>query len=344
MTIPPEFRKDADAMPAALRALLEAELAAGNTIAELGGYFPAPPAGAFFKLTRPVTTRPHESSGGLKFRDYASPYYSGSFTDDRGFYFILEPPLPPPPEPDMDAIRDAHAPAPFQLTPVRRHPYATGHPSDPACQPPAVPSDPHSALGRFEKSMVMDYVKWHDGDGYDLEAIRDATPAERDAIEAILLSRGTRDWRDVEALAALDTLQANEALKAAKGDPDPQIRLAVVRHAPQLVSETERTASLVRALKTANLGSGLTQALDEAADFHPKEVVETLLRGALHRHGEAAVQFAALLLFVHGKADSPFDWDQRPFFLRFNTDDPKARGAVFVELCGIIGVDPAGYL
>lgn len=27
------------------------------------------------------------------------------------------------------------------------------------------------ALGRFERSMVMNYEKWHDGIGYDLETL-----------------------------------------------------------------------------------------------------------------------------------------------------------------------------
>ncbi len=318
MTIPPEFREDADAFPPALRALLDAEMDAGNTIAEVGHRFPAPPAGAYFKMTRVVTTRPHESGGGLTFRGCESSSYSGWFTDDRGFYFIVEPPLPPPPEPDMDAIRSAHAPKPFQ--------------------PPPIQSDPNTALGRFERSMVIDYEKWHDGIGYDLEALAAATPAERSAIETMLLRRGERDWRDVEALAALATPLADKALQAAMDDSDPQIRLAVARHAPKLVPDTERIASLVKALETANLYDGLSQALDEAAEFHPKEVVEALLRGVLHRDGEAAVQFAALLMFVHGKAESQFDWDQRPFFLRFNTENKEEREAAFVELCEKIGV------
>jgi hypothetical protein len=83
---------------------------------------------------------------------------------------------------------------------------------------------------------------------------------------------------------------------------------------------------------------------DEAEEFHPPGVVETLFRGALNRDGEAAVHFAALLFFLHGKADEPFDWNHRPFFLRFNTDDRKERIAVFRELCEIVGVDPKQYL
>ncbi len=245
VTIPPEFSEIADAFPPALRALLDAELAAGNTIAQAGSYFPAPPAGAFFKMTGPVTTRPRESGDGLNFRNYESSLYSGSFTDERGFYFILEPPLPPPPEPDMDAIRAAHAPAPFVAEPIACDPNTplgrfqrrillgrekwledAGYEDPLIAFTPPEPSageladlnrDPDSPLGRFERSMPMDYNKWHDGDGYDLEALAEASPAERAAITTLVLNHRPRDWRDVEALTALYTIAAEEASK--KIDP-----------------------------------------------------------------------------------------------------------------------------
>lgn len=326
MNIPKEFREDADAFPPDLRALLDAELEAGNQIAQAGHSFPAPPAGAYFKMTRPVTTRLRVSGNGLQFWESNGSSYSGSFTDDRGFYYILEFPLPPPPEPDMDTIREAHLP----------------HPATPE---PIVPNSVlDNAFARFIQSTVMDYEKWHDGIGYDLEALKAATPAEREAIEGILLHRGTKDWRDVEALAGLDTLRARNALIAALKDPDPKIRLAVARHAPQLVSDPERIASLVKALETASLSGGLSQAIDEAGEFHPKEVVQALLRGVLHRDGEVAVNFAGLLMYVHGKADQPFDWEQRPFFLRFHTENREERKAAFLELCEKIGVEAKDYL
>jgi hypothetical protein len=337
MDVPKEFRQDFDAFPQLLRALLDAELAAGNEVAEFGHGFPAPPVGAYIKLSRPVTTRPRESGDGLCFRDYNSSSYSGEFTDERGHFFILEPPAPPEPEPDMDAIRAAHSGG-FSRTPPK-----------PAVPPapipePARPGEPESAFQRFLRSMVMDYEKWHDGDGYDLDALREATPNERMAIEATLLARGVNDWRDVEALAALDTPGARRALQAAAKHADPQIRLAVSRHAGVLIPDEQRVASLVKALETARFYGGLTQALDEVEDFHPPAVVEALFHGALKREGEAAVHFAAMLMFVHGAADVPFDMEQRPFFLRFHTENRAEREAVFRELCERVAVDASRYL
>jgi hypothetical protein len=225
----------------------------------------------------------------------------------------------------MDAIRDAHnAPHPSPIETVAK--------------------DPNSALGRYERSMVIDYVKWHDGDGYDIEALRAAKLEEPEATEDLVLSHEVSDWRDVEALVALDTTAARELVKAAMRSLDPAIRMAVTRYAPELVPDQQRTASLVRALATAKAYEGLTQTLLEAEEYHPKEVMDALFRGAMQREGEAAVSIAALLLFLHGKAKDPFDWDQRPFFLRFNTENRAQRKAVFLELCEKAGVDPAPYL
>jgi hypothetical protein len=105
----PEQQRELDAFPPVLRALIEAELASGNTVVEVGHSFPAPPAGAYFKLAKKVSTRPRVSGNGLDFYEYNSSIYSGQFTDSKRFYFVIEPPNPPPPEPDMDAIRKSES-------------------------------------------------------------------------------------------------------------------------------------------------------------------------------------------------------------------------------------------
>lgn len=192
--------------------------------------------------------------------------------------------------------------------------------------------------------MVIDYEKWHDGIGYDLSLLRSASAEELAAIEALLLARSVDDWRDVEALAALDSPRARVALQAAAKSPDHRVRVAVAECAPALVTREERIASLTAALEGAEIYGGLTQVLLQVEDFHPPEVIITLLRGVLARSGEVAVHFAAMLMFVHGRAASSFDWKQRPFFLRFNTGDRGERAKLFVELCDRIGVDAKPYL
>ena len=327
MKIPDNFSKDADALPSSLRKLLDAEIAAGNKIIEVGHTFPAPPAGAYFKLSNPVTTRPHESGEGIDFYDRDSTYYSGEFTDAKRFFFILEPPHPTSPEPDMDAIRVAHSPKSLFTQ-----------------QTNSSPTSPESPALRFERSMKIDYEKWHDGIGYDLEALRECSPKEKQLIEEKLAKKSPLDWRDIEALAELGTPLSIETLQRAKSDSNPEICMAVIRFAPNLVTDAERTASILSSLKIAKPYEGLTQTLDQVEEFHPKEVIDGLLHGSLEREGEVAEQFAAMLFFIFGKSSDPFDWDHRPFFLRFNTEYAEDRRKAFRELCGIIGVKPEKYV
>ena len=109
LNFPEAVREELERFPPVLLELLEAELAAGNSIVEVGHGFPAPPVGAYIKLARAVTTRPRATGGGLKFRDFNSSIYSGEFTDGQRHYFVLEPPHPPATQKDMDAIREEFA-------------------------------------------------------------------------------------------------------------------------------------------------------------------------------------------------------------------------------------------
>ncbi|MCW3984200.1 MAG: HEAT repeat domain-containing protein [Candidatus Bathyarchaeota archaeon] len=221
-------------------------------------------------------------------------------------------------------------------------------PKTPSGQPNKLPQtgQPSSAtpLERFKKSMVLDFDKWHDGIGYDLDAIRSASPTEREAIEQMLISHSPRDWRDIEALAELNTERARQAIKEAISDPNPDVRVAVTRYAPDLVTDRERTRSIVDGLQNAELFGGLSQVLDDVAEYHPQEVKEALITGLLKRKGDVAVLFAAMLFYIFGKADEPFDMAQRPFFLRFNTEDRAEREAVFRELCEKLGIKAEKYL
>ncbi len=185
---------------------------------------------------------------------------------------------------------------------------------------------------RFADSMHIDYEKWHDGIGYNVTLINEANAADKAAIESLLLSRGAQGWREVEALATLDTPHARTALLSAASSADTEIRMAVSRFAPQLIPTDKKVASLVAALETGEFYGGLTQAMQQVEHLHPPEVIDALFRGILQRSGDVACHFAAMLLFLHGKADEPFDWNHRPFFLRFNTENRAERQAAFQEL------------
>lgn len=195
-----------------------------------------------------------------------------------------------------------------------------------------------SQLLRFKLSMDIDYEKWHDGVGYDLEALREATPSERMAIEDMLLTRSSLDWRDIEALAEINTPRSRAAIKSAASKAGIETSIAAIRYARELFTNEECVSIILDALRVAKLYGGLSQALDIVADFHPQEVVSELLRGVKQREGDVAVLYAAMLLYIYGKSKEPFDWEKRPFLLRFNTEDAADRHEAYLELCRIINV------
>lgn len=346
MPIPEAHAKAIAEFPPALQDLIKAELEAGNEIIECCHGFPAPPVGRCVKLAKKVSTRPAASDQRVQFFQRNSSSYSGEFTDSRRFFFVLEPLLPPEPEPDMDAIRaerearqrTADAALYAQSERERTQPPGRTQSSSvriaPADCPSAVPNPP-PLVERFRESMAMNYERWHDGIGYDLGLLRSATTEERAQIEKLLINHGVEDWRDVEALAAINSPRAQLLLREAFLTGSDQVRVALLRHAPKLFSKPERTTALVSALEHADAYGGLSQALLLVEDFHPPQVIEALLRGVLVRDGATAGEFAAMLLFLHGKASSPYEVAQRPFFLEFQGGD---RQVLYRELCKRIGI------
>jgi hypothetical protein len=192
--------------------------------------------------------------------------------------------------------------------------------------------------------MEIDYEKWHDGIGYDIDAIGLASPTERKAIEQLLIQHTPRDWRDIEALAKINTKSAQETIRKAIKNPNPSVRVAVTRFAPKLVTESERSHSIIDALQRAEIFGGLSQVLDDIEEYHPMEVKEALIAGLLSREGDVAVLFAAMLFYFYGKAKEPFDMNQRPFFMRFNTENKQERVQAFRELCKQLNINSEKYL
>ncbi|MEZ5596482.1 MAG: hypothetical protein R3E84_08835 [Pseudomonadales bacterium] len=180
-------------------------------------------------------------------------------------------------------------------------------------------------IERFSASMQIDYERWHDGVGYDLDTINAATPPVRQAIETLLLARGIRDWRDAEALAALSTPRAVQCLEDTYARADAADRLMIARHAAHLVDTSAIGDDLAAVLRTARLGYGLGEAIDSAATVHPPPVVQALIDGLTQRDGTVATLFAGLLFHIWGHSDDPFDVDHRDRFLQFHAPDPAER-------------------
>lgn len=319
---PEDYRADLDALPAPLRRLLDAELEAGNELIEVGHSHPAPPVGAYFKLARPVRSRPRASGEGLDFYERKSSLSQGEFTDAARRYWILEAPLESAGDyPDSDALRAARQPAPFI---------------------PSVATQSSEAATRFMESQELTFEHWKEGTGYDLEALRELSADEQTSVERHLTP--PKDGRDVEALAALGTPSAQQTLRRALQSEHLGVRLAVLRHAPEQLDDETRTEILCKALAEAAPFAGGTDALDLILEFHPPKIVEALFIGLLTSKGEMAYHFAATLTAIHGIVESRYDWSLRPLYLAFNTEEATARRAAFLTLCETLGVDGPKHL
>jgi hypothetical protein len=190
---------------------------------------------------------------------------------------------------------------------------------------------------RFLASMEMNHEKWHDGIGYDLAALDEMNEADRDSITDTLATL-EEPWRSFEALARINSPKALAIINGALKHPSLEVRIVASRFARG--ADDAREQIIIEAIERSDLHGGLSQALNQIEEFHTPRVIDALFRGLLRRGDAAAVNFAGMLLYLHGKANSAFGWDQRPLFLRFSADDLNERKRAFNELCNMIGRGP----
>lgn len=115
----PEHQRILDRFPPDLRALVLAELEAGNAVIDAGAGHPAPPVGDIIKLANDLST---PLPGTLRAQVRNGSMCHMEITDADRIFFILTAPHPPPPLPDMDAIREAHRDAPLPVSEPMRMP------------------------------------------------------------------------------------------------------------------------------------------------------------------------------------------------------------------------------
>lgn len=290
-SIAPEFLPAVEALPTALRRVLDAELRGGNTIVAVDHGFPAPLVGAVIRLR--FLPSPARRAAGVLSCAFPDGDRSAGYRDEHARFFVLGPP----------AVARAAAAAAA----------SAGSPSTRDRAPSPV--------------------------SYHFEAMPRSDASERAALEKHLLANGAKDWRDVQALAALGSPKARRVLSAAFKGANPELAMAILRYAPEVATDAERAAAITRALEEAGFFGELSAALDQAAMFHPPEVEAALWRGVREREGAVAVHFAALLCFIHGKASEPFDNEQRPWFLRFHTENREERAAMVAELQQKLGLE-----
>lgn len=195
---------------------------------------------------------------------------------------------------------------------------------------------------RFLRAAQITADNWRDPQ-HDWDAIQQAAPAERLAIEQYLVARGAQHAIDIQALAMLGTPGADQALRDAFQSGSAEIRAAVVRFAPRTIEPAVMRLELLQRVAECDVYAGLSPTLEQIEGEYTSELQVAMLTRIARDPGVAAVHFAGLLLYLHGQAESPFDWDQRPFLLRFNPGDVADRRAALAELCRRIGARPEAY-
>lgn len=203
-------------------------------------------------------------------------------------------------------------------------------------------AEPGPAYQKFLISMHISYSDWRDGTGYDLEALKEITPAERIVAVDRLAGHlaGTPNWRDIEALGAIGSPAARAAIRKAMAKADPETRLHAATVLQDLGEPVDLDDVIIEALRTTDLSNGLSQAIDLAAEHPSPRIQETLLDLTLNGSEAQRIHCAALALYHGGKAEEPFDWNHRPFFLRFGEEDRETQIGAYKELCQRLGIAP----
>ena len=195
----------------------------------------------------------------------------------------------------------------------------------------------------FLASMKLGYVEWHDGIGYDLDALDGMSGEERQEVETILISQKDSDWRCSEALFRIGSPRSLDALLASTKGPNREVRFRAAELLHTIGRFPDLSDLIVESIHNAKIGEGFAEGMRWAALCKTPKVIAALLEELLNPTNGNAVHFAAMLYFLFGKATEPFDWRYRPIFLKFLTNDPDERRSLFNELCATLGIDAKTY-
>jgi hypothetical protein len=197
--------------------------------------------------------------------------------------------------------------------------------------------EPSPAYKRFKESMIIDYGRWRDGEPYDIAALSEVTPEERDQLVDELIARGSLDWRDVEALRALGTPKAlkrvGKAAKTERGGGGAEALITEVETKGWSAATEKRLIDMlenVRAMESAS------DRLFSLCEQHPTPaVMKQLMRNARTQSDETMRYSAgAFLLYLSGHAGDWYGLDNthRPHLLDLNSSDYKTYKAAVAWL------------
>jgi hypothetical protein len=195
------------------------------------------------------------------------------------------------------------------------------------------------AHARFLSSIVPVWERWRDDQRYDVAAIAEMSPRERAELVPMLAGRDVT-WREVEALAAIDTPAARAAVEAAsKHHLSIDTRLAAAEAMQRAASMADFGLFLARQIRHLDRpANGLARAL-LLAERHPTEAVKQALLWASYNQTECAPHCARLLLILTGAGKEPFDPPTQEMLRQLGLHNSSfARKAAFDRLCRLVNM------
>ncbi len=197
--------------------------------------------------------------------------------------------------------------------------------------------EPSAAYKRFRDSMIIDYDKWREGEPYDIAALADVTPEERDLLTDEIIERGSLDWRDVEALRALRTEKALKRVgNAAEQQHDGGGAEALTAEIEASGWNETAEKRLIAMLEHMESMSGASDRLYSLCEEHQTPAVMKQLMRNARIQSDPTMRYSsgAFLLYLTGHVDSHyvFDTENRPHLLGLNSDDYKTYKAAVAWL------------
>jgi hypothetical protein len=194
------------------------------------------------------------------------------------------------------------------------------------------------AMERFQTSMNFGFHAWQDGIGYDLDALQEMNQQELATIEDLLIKRWDEDWRDVEALAALGTEAAVQALLQSLHSGGIEIKIYALLFLKMLNVVDCIDDTLEEILPRVTIGSGMGLALYLAKLYPSERIREKILWCSLNGNDNIRIHCAAMSLYLYGLTSETFDTNFKIVY-EFKEPDREKRFASFSNLCRMIGKD-----
>ncbi len=196
-----------------------------------------------------------------------------------------------------------------------------------------------SGWKRFADSMTLTFGRVHNGESYDLSALDEMTPAERELIEQTLIAR-PQDWRDTEALLVLGTPAALAKVRVSLHDDYRAVRLFAAEGLYLRGETGHLEQAIIEGLRNADLGTDLTVAMHLAKKYPTPAIKRVLIEG-LRDHSGRVVWFGTLLFDGWGLIEGEFDNKATAYFHKLSAMPNAERFQAFLEYCREIGVkDP----